>query len=467
MRKIWRKIASIAAAVVVAFSALTPTVRAMAEEPTTSTTSVMQDLTSAGIDKKDYPTKTVQEVKDAEESHLQLIRIAESVNDELFLYVYQPCDAEKEIEASKVVINQTANLEETAQVLDLKLVSSEGVFDKYLVQGLKVLSSLSQRYYSITSIMRRYDKDLDADKYANTGGDIKYVPETVAQIWYAGTTADGAREYGFDQEEVITVTDKYHGTIRYSDGFALWQEKNTDSHFIAFTTDHKIEDLRSAEIYYDAQYYVYSYNPTVLWGNKYRDLERTDLNPPVKKIKGEEKGGNAGDGWLGHKYEWDRIEKLSDFYGAEKDALSSETKEALERVQSNAGDNGAWILRFLETKYTVDTDSAIGTVGSTIYRQTIVSNVAILKLTFRTAGITYTMGVVDTMVTPDTEPDGEHDALEGLWLNLKDAFNNLQKTLRGITLAIGAVFGLGIIFLIGYGISKLIDWILAIFHRRK
>ena len=125
-------------------------------------------------------------------------------------------------------------------------------------------------------------------------------------------------------------------------------------------------------------------------------------------------------------------------------------------------------MRFLETRYTVRVQS--GSIWDFLYYDTIrVSNVSILKLTFRTEGITYTMRVVDTMVTPDTIPDGGHYENEWdlLFKQLKDGFNNLTKTLRAITLAVGAVFALGIIFLIGYGISKLIDWILAIFHRRK
>ena len=281
------------------------------------------------------------------------------------------------------------------------------------------------------------------------------------------TTENGERQYGYTQDKVVIITDKFHGFIRYADGFTLSNVKYTDSHFIAFTTDHKIEDLLEAEIYYTAVEYDYYQRADKEEIKVYKEV---DLNHPVKKISADNKGSNEADGWFGfaHKYEWERIEKLSDFYGAEKDALSSEAKEALERVQSNAGKNGAWILRFLETRYTVRVQS--GSIWDFLYYDTIsVSDVSILKLTFRTEGITYTMRVVDTMVTPDTIPDGAHYESEWdlLFKQLKDGFNNLTKTLRAITVAIGAVFGLGILALITYGIGKLIDWILAIFHRRK
>ena len=467
MRKFFLKLISIAAALVVAFGAYSPTLRVSADEQPTS---VMQDLQETTLNVDDYPTKTVAELKANNEPFLQVIRIAESTTDELYIYVYQPCDEEKEIEAVKVVINRTADLEQkNASVYDLQLVSSEGVFDKYLVKDLKVLSSLSLRNYAITSLMRKYDKSLgDEEKYGKQGGTTDYVPETVAQIWYARTNEDGRREYAYTKDEVVIITDKFHGFIRYKDGFKLWEVPYTDSHFIAFTTDHKIEELLSAEVYYTTKKYDYN---TYSWSSdKTEDIVEEGVpKDTVKKITAEEKGSNDADGWFGHKYEWERIEKLSSFCNTEGEALTDEAKTRLTEIQNAAGENGAWVLRFLETQYTMKSVVLQGLGVQYTFKTTRVSNVAILKLTFRTEGITYTMGVVDSMVTPDTEPDGAHNETEWdfLFQQLKDGFNNLKKTLRGITLAVGAVFGLGILVLIVYGIGKLIDWILAIFHRRK
>jgi len=404
-----------------------------------------------------------------------VIRIAESSNDELYIYVYQPCDEEKEIEAVKVVINQTADLEQTtAKVYDLQLVSTEGVFDKYLVKGLTVLSSLSLRHYAITSLMREYDKSLgDDEKYGDPSWTINYVPEAVAQIWYARTNADGGREYAYTQDQVVTITDKFNGFIRYSDGFKLWEVPYTDSHFIVFTTDHKIEELLSAEVYYSLSAYVYR--------DYYVDGEDGTVNDETisennyKKLTAEDKGNNEADGWFGHKYEWERIEELSSFRNSEDDALTDEAKAKLTDIQNAAGENGAWVLRFIETQYTIEEVLRYNKWGQYFEkhyletRSTIVSNVAILKLTFRTEGITYTMGVVDTMVTPDTVPDGGHNETEWdfLFQQLKDGFKNLQKTLRAIGVAIGAIFAACIVGGIAYGIITLINWIRDAVHRRR
>ena len=457
MKKIWSKIVSIAAAVVVAFSALTPTVRAVAEDTTTSTTSVMQDLTSAGVDKNDYPAKTVQEVKDAGAAHLQLIRIGESVNDELFLYVYQPCDEEKELEASKVVINQTANLEATAQVYDLKLVSTEGVFDKYLVEGLKVLSSLSQRNYSITSIMRRYDKELDAEKYANTGGDIEYVPETVAQIWYARNAANGDREYAYTQDKVITVADRWHGTLFFMSNLTQFQY----SHFVAFTTDKKIDELKSVELTYagDKCAYVVKLDKNVI-------KKIGEISPQYVKISEGERGNNGANGWFEKYYEWEKIRTVESFINEKNQELSDDAILNLERVQSTANQNGtnAWILGYFDDEIELKIKNDYGGLA---YAEFVdVTNVMLLKLTFRTAGITYTMGVVDTMVTPDDIEDG-NGVKSDHWAWLKDAVNSMTKTLRTITLAVGAVFALGVLAIIVYGMVTLINWMRDGVHRRK
>ena len=466
LRSIKKYIAIIAAALVVAFSTLFPTVGAVAEEK--AGTGVMNDLSSASFDPQEYPEKTVKELKAAGENLLQLIRIGEGVNDELYLYVYQPSDKEKEIEAVKVVIKQTADLEQTtANVYDLTLVSTEGVFDKYLVKDLKVLSSLSLRYYAITSLMRKYDKELDAD-ISSSGGEINHVPEAVAQIWYARTTESGAREYAYTQDKVVTITDKYHGFIRYPDGFSLLNNPYTDSHFIAFTTNYKIDELYSAEVYYTAL----AYNYREYYDGDIKVLKEKDLNHPVKKIRAEETGSNSPNSWFSKKYKWNRIEKLVDFLTAEGPDMSGEAKESLGRIQENAGENGAFVLRFLETSYTrsIFTPPMGGGPSIEEYETTKVSNVSILKLTFRTEGIPYTMGAIDTMVTPDDIPDGGRDdalSLKELWENLKAAFNDLQKTLKGITVAIGAIFGLGIVVGIVFGIIKLVELIQNSINRRR
>ena len=210
MKKIFKKLAVLAAAIVAAFGAFSAPVTAFAEETATKTTSVMEDLQSDATFSKDaYPGKTVDELKAAGEELLQVIRIGESVNAELYIYIYQPSDETKEIEASKILIGQTAS-ESAARVFPLTLVSSEGVFDKYRVDGLEVLA-LSVRHYQITSIYRPFDAALDAE----TGNDNveSQIAVRVAQTWYARGADEGKIEYAHTEDEVITITDEWHGEI--------------------------------------------------------------------------------------------------------------------------------------------------------------------------------------------------------------------------------------------------------------
>ena len=80
-------------------------------------------------------------------------------------------------------------------------------------------------------------------------------------------------------------------------------------------------------------------------------------------------------------------------------------------------------------------------------------------MTFETDGVVYTMGVVDSMTTPDTIPDGTHGFWEGVELNFKERLNGLARTLRLISLSIGGIVLMSLIGLMVFGITRLVKWI--------
>lgn len=467
MIKLLKKLASIAAAIVAAFGVVAPVV-ASASAQESATSSVMEDLKlDATFNAEEYPEKTIEELKESGEEYLQVIRIAESVNDELYVYVYQPSDSTKEIEASMILLGQTTN-ESAARVYDLTLTSTDGVFDKYRVDGLEVLP-LEVRNYTITSIYRPFDATLDKE----TGNDNKddYMAVPVAQTWYARNTADGGREYAHTTDEVVTVTAEWHGEILYSDAFhfpllGVDVAPHTMSHFIAFTTDRKIDQLLKAEITFVQEQYNYAVE--LQTGNKYL-LKQQEYPRETRTIEAGQTGGNNPN-WTGHKYEWNRINTINDFLSSEGDALSSGAIAELNRITEESQGKGAFVLRFFEVPYKTSTftnATAFGYLTQTVYETVRIKQVALMKLTFRTDGREYVMGVVDSMSTSDGVPDGVHDAWEGLWLNLKAAFENLQKSLRKITVAIGAIMALALVGLATYGIVTLINWIRDGVHRRR
>lgn len=74
----------------------------------------------------------------ADDYSLKLIQIAESVDGELFLYVYQPSGQAKNLIASSINISTTINDEISYRNYKVRLLSSSGVFYKYIVQDFGV-----------------------------------------------------------------------------------------------------------------------------------------------------------------------------------------------------------------------------------------------------------------------------------------------------------------------------------------
>ena len=132
---------------------------ANAEETTVTYTDVMTDLQKdENFNPDDYPAK-------ADDYSLQVIQIAESSNRELFVYVYQPSDSTMDFTA--LSMNMFNGYSENGKDFhplsyDLTLLSTNGVFDKYLVENY-VVSSEMERWYNIVSIFRFFVKDGDKD----------------------------------------------------------------------------------------------------------------------------------------------------------------------------------------------------------------------------------------------------------------------------------------------------------------
>ena len=473
MRDFWKVLASIAAAIVAAFS-LCSVPFTVASAETTSSSPVMDDLRSGtSFSESDYPSMTVDEMKAAGQAELEVIRIGESIDDQLYLYIYQPTDATKEIEATYVkMLKSSSDLE--WNVLPLRLVSTEGVFDKYLVEGVKVRSDLSERFYEITSIFRPFDEDLDegtGNNNTNSNVDVG-----VGQTWKTRQAADGKTEYGYTEEEVIRVTSEYHGYIRYSDGWK-WVLPYTDSHFMAFTTDFQIDELKSAKIYFKehsyAKYYCEACGLPIPIGDAALGDYKTAAAPVDVEIFGDEVGGNDADGWIGaRKYEWQRIEKLSDFVANEQDLSQEALKELMKVAGSNS--NTAWVLRFYETPYQ-ETWIPIGnhrcwaSLVTGAYQVASldagvrVQDVTLVELTFVTSGKPYVMGVVDSMTTEGEDPSGEATLGENISRDLNDIWIKIQQALRVAGLVLGGILILFAIF----GIIKLVAYLRLVFGRNN
>ena len=358
-------------------------------------TEVLTDLQKdSSFNADNYPTK-------ADDYSLQIIQLAESVNKELFVYVYQPSG--DKVKASSINISTTINDEISYHNYKLELINFDGTLFKYKVAGLEVKTD-PVRYYAISSVYRPYNADIDGNKSGNnTINEVNYA----VNKQYRFGEINGKPYVNCVDIETIVVTDKFVGFVRYKDGFKLYVGA-CDSHFVAFNTDKPIDKLLEADVYYTTQSYNWSSAPFV--GVKETFGDKTDK---FAYLKYTDKVEHTGGGLFAGTYKWDRIQTIDDFikgenreniyHGAVLDVKTSSklTDEALNELKGKK-----WVLRFAETSYSL---SGYSTTGSTFESYTLVGDVTILRLKFETDGITYNLGVIDNKQTGGREPSNETD----------------------------------------------------------
>lgn len=354
-------------------------------------TNVLDDLqkdTNFNVD--DYPV-----IQD--DYSLQVITIAESSDKELFVYVYHPIgDYTKSIARSIFMSSDKSVMQFVNYNLDY--INSKGVFAKYRVNNF-VVKNYYPRNYEITSIYRRFIKNVDSEP--DNGNVINEIEFKVAKCWTFNTTDTGTTMSCQDLD-VITITSKYVGFVRYEDGnwWHMWGESACDRHFVAFDTDKQIDRLMEADIYYQYQENGI-YDPTVGFA---------DTNYSFGEIKDGyayltyTQIGNYNNGH--YNYTWDRIQTVDSFVES-VDITTTYTcgifdiENSSKITDENVGylREQKWVLSFLETAVTVTRSMEWET---TLY--TRVGNVSILRLKFETAGVMYNLGVIDNKQSGSSEP---------------------------------------------------------------
>lgn len=373
------------------FTAVQSPIIARAESITYS--GVLDDLKKdSSFKESNYPSKP-------DDYSLQIIQLAESVNKELFVYVYQPSGQAKNLKASSINISTTINDSISFYNYKLEYLNSRGVFYKYKVKDLTVKDD-AVRYYAITSIYRPFDETID--KQASGDNKITEVEFNISKQYSFGEV-NGNSYVNCVDIETIVVTDKFVGFVRYSDGFKLYYGA-CDSHFVAFNTDKPIDRLLEADVYYTTQDYGYTVIPFV--GKTEEFKEKADN---YAYLKYTDKVEHNGGGWFAGTYKWDRIQTVEDFiatedreqiyHGAILDVKTSSklTDEGLAELKGKK-----WVLRFAETDYYLQ-----GSNGTTVCMYTLVGDVTILRLKFETDGITYNLGVIDNKQTGSKDPINE------------------------------------------------------------
>lgn len=343
------------------------------------------------FDLEEYPD-------DPTDYSLDVVQIAESDSLDLYVYVYQPSNDTRDYKA--IYINMSVQ-NPTSKDLNYKLyplilVDSHGTLDKYKVLNY-VVSENEDRYYNIASIYRFFDSEVD--DVSEAVDSIQCKGYKVGQYWHTYYYND---ELYYEQKEidVVEVDIKATGSVRYDEGFKLYQDA-CDSHYVAFSVEnYKVDQIFDADITYTLnQYRKISY-----FTDREDEISLIDTEIHESEyLSSKDTGSNDGDGWLGMKYIWNRIEDVDTFTS---DALAN-CGGSFSDEEYTAVKNAQFVFRFAETTWSKNVGDSY---SSTVYSEA--ERIGILRLHFISEGKYYNLGVVSDLVGTDSTPELELDGIE-------------------------------------------------------
>ena len=357
----------------------------VAKKVTVAPSNVIDDLSKdENFDVNAYPHNST-------DYSLNVIQIAEGEGGELFIYVYQPSDATKDYEAKYInmSLQDISTRDLTYNLYSLTLVNSYGVFDKYQVDNFTV-SDDSDRFYNIAGIYRPYDSDVDTSSSSEAIDGVNYKSFSVGQSWYT-YYYNGELFYEMETMDVVEIDVFATGSLRYSNGFILY-DNACDSHYIAFSVgNYDVEKIYDADITYKLTKYNYWYNNLGATSTNVLGTETV-----TKKLSEFDTGSNAGNGLLGKKYTWNRIQDVETF----KTEAEADANETFNEVELAGLEQSEFVFRFAETDFT-----ATSTGTEYLSEYSVASEIGILRLHFLSEGQYYNLGVVSDLVATDSTPE--------------------------------------------------------------
>ncbi len=358
-------------------------VSSAAEEETHS--DVLNDLRfDETFDINDYPSV-------ANDYSLSVISIAEGDEKELYLYVYQPSHDTLNLEASTVLLYDEfvadPNDEFHPKRYFLELVSTYGVFDKYLVKGYEV-SDEPYRYYNIVSLYRPFNSQIDTSSVATT--EIAY---NVGQQWCVYYFNDVIH---YEKSVLQTLELEYtlNSFVRFFDGITLGSLGGVytagDAHFVCFNAlNYQIEHIYDADISFKTR--DVSINSI---GDTYGDWSEVQY----KYLSEEDNVTFEGAGLGGKKYKWNRIMSAEDFVQKMDDQDVSWIDADRDTILKSQ-----WVFAFVETPYDSSSSGALYQFRDYVE----VGSVGVLRIKFHdTTSKIYNLGVVGDITSSQTTPSG-------------------------------------------------------------
>ena len=424
---------------------------------------VLDDLQAdENFNAEDYPVNQT-------DFSLTLMQLAESNDNCLLAYVYQPSAGKKDVLARK--IRMSVDEGQTFADYSLTLLSKNGVFFKYKVDNYVTdYTSTVERSYQVVQIMRFASAELGdtvVDEHNNT---ISYIPYAVNWSFYA-INHDGELQYAKEELETVIITEKYCGQLLFSndhitDFLTMTQLGSQSSgmlHFIAFNTDVDIDKVCAADIAYTLIYCHESESGNIITalqelfgtGGNYHSEYRIPYYR-TSSLSSEKEVSYKG-GLFGHTYTWYEIMSKDDFVDDVVSNSSAFFDSGL--TESGVSDlNGKeWVLCFLTTEITSrDTTQGFGTWSSenTCY---YVTDETILELTYLKDGQLFVRGVVDNYQSGDGVPDNyENYGINAEWF--KNLWEEIQEWLKIILIILGVI----LICVILYFLAPVIKFIFKI-----
>ena len=361
---------------------------------------VMDDLKKTTAFKQaDYPRLSSS---DKNYYSLQVITVAESEKDELFVYVYQPSGQTAKIEAASIDISTTErNDEKEFSNYKLSLVNSYDVYFKYKVEDFKV-SKDEIRYYEISDILRPWSKNY-GDSDPDAGNTVSEVAYPVGKFF----TFVGESMQKVEDIEYVEIENQYIGFVRVEQDvpftFVNPNERYFDSFFVAFSTKNiSMDNILEVSISFEETFfYAIGFrqeNSTIKLQSK--QDKKISINFEDKLYL------DLADGNFSYKQEFirDRIQNTSDFlsqnlnysyFGVFNNNEPIDYDDAaLEKLNQTQ-----WVISFAEKPYFLDNIDFPPTCS--YYR---LSDIKVMRLKFEINGQIYNLGVVSNKQTGSDDP---------------------------------------------------------------
>lgn len=356
--------------------------------------------------------------EDSTDYSFKVIQIAETNEGKLNIYTFQPARNTVELRASSVNISYgfSSNGEGlTPKNYTLKLVSTEGCFDKYEVEDFDVRGD-EYRYYNIVSIYRRLSEDVPTDENI-TGGTTTEKAYEVGQQWSVHTIND-VTSYKMNTFMTKTITQNLNGTLYYSSGLHLGNIASAytgglHSWFVAFD----VEDTIVKHIY----------NATLSFQHRtVHDVQVSGESKDGYPEYGEwviEENYSITDAdevtysqvtWFGDEFQWNRIMSSAEYVANAESQGATFSEEARAEILSSQ-----WVFAYYETEYRHSETTGFWVQHD--YRYSEVENLSILTLKYMDfSGNVYDVGIVSDKTTADDVIDGYAQGMLGLQDKIKE-----------------------------------------------